>query len=131
MRNIRKMTKTLSDLFICLHRKQSVILFSLRKHIWPKLMLNAKLLSLQETVEYMNNKSKTLTFCDKFEFVNIWHLMILINDVLFISGSIVKILLENKVSKTYTCNLFLLPSGCYWLYCEKWLQICDLWKFVT
>ena len=63
-------------------------------------MLNAKLLSLQETVEYMNNNSKTLTFCDKFEFVNIWHLMILINDVLFISGSIVKILLENKVSKT-------------------------------
>ena len=61
-------------------------------------MLNAKLLSLQETVEYMNNNSKTFTFCDKFEFVNIWHLMILINDVLFISGSIVKILLENKVS---------------------------------
>ena len=63
-------------------------------------MLNAKLLSLQETVEYMNNNSITFTFYDKFEFVNIWHLMILINDVLFISGSIVKILLENKVSKT-------------------------------
>ena len=63
-------------------------------------MLNAKLLSLQETVEYMKNKNKTFIFCDKFEFVNIWHLMILINDVLFISGSIVKILLENKVSET-------------------------------
>ncbi|CAG0919636.1 unnamed protein product [Notodromas monacha] len=42
---------------------------------------------------YLNT---TLSFNDQLEFVNLWYLMILVNDVLIISGSIVKELVESK-----------------------------------
>ncbi|XP_078337203.1 mucolipin-3-like isoform X2 [Crassostrea virginica] len=91
----------------------------------------------KETVEYMNNNSITFTFYDKFEFVNIWHLMILINDVLFISGSIVKILLENKHAESSSeiydiCALLLgIGSGLAYMGIIRHIAYFDTYNILT
>jgi len=38
-----------------------------------------------------------LTLSDQMEFVNMWYVLIIINDVLTVTGSILKIRIENKV----------------------------------
>jgi mucolipin 3 len=41
-----------------------------------------------------------LTLSDKIEFINLWYIMIVINDLLSISGCIAKLLIETKVRNT-------------------------------
>lgn len=55
---------------------------------------------------------KELSFEERMEFVNLWYLLICINDILIILGSILKIGLESKVS--YLDEVILL--------------ICELWQ---
>jgi mucolipin 3 len=54
---------------------------------------------LQVAVEYFENSAgqQPLTFSDKMEFINLWYIMIVVNDVLSIGGSIAKLLIETKV----------------------------------
>ena len=40
---------------------------------------------------------RELTMSDQMEFVNMWYVLIIINDVLTVTGSILKIKIENKV----------------------------------
>ena len=42
------------------------------------------------------------------EFVDLWYLLIIINDVLTIIGSVVKILIENKVPVVLTLHQLLI-----------------------
>jgi hypothetical protein len=54
---------------------------------------------LQVAVEYFEKSAdqQPLTFSDKMEFINLWYIMIVVNDVLSIGGSIAKLLIETKV----------------------------------
>lgn len=45
-----------------------------------------------------------LSFSDKLEFINMWYILILVNDVLTIFGSIFKIMIENKVGLSFKLN---------------------------
>lgn len=52
-----------------------------------------------ETVQFFRNHfGKRLTVNDKLEFLNMWYVMIIINDALIIVGSAIKIQIENKVT---------------------------------
>ena len=53
---------------------------------------------LQEACQFFKEHlNKDLEMSDKMEFVDLWYVMIFINDILTIVGSILKIMIENKV----------------------------------
>nr|XP_022345615.1 mucolipin-3-like isoform X1 [Crassostrea virginica] len=72
----------------------------------------------QHTVDEVKDIPKVLNLiCSmKFEFVDLWLVLIIINDVLFVTGSIVKICLENKhaesSSENYDICALMLGIGC-------------------
>ena len=52
----------------------------------------------QQTIEFFKKRHRIeLTFDDRMEFLNLWFVMIIINDVMTIVGSSLKINIENKV----------------------------------
>jgi len=54
---------------------------------------------LQKTAAYFAGGGRLpLTYYEKMEFVSFWYLLIIFNDFLTIVGSVLKILIENKVS---------------------------------
>ncbi|XP_022097169.1 mucolipin-3-like isoform X2 [Acanthaster planci] len=54
---------------------------------------------------------------EKLEFLNMWYIMIILSDLLTISGSLLKLLLEWKVTTDYDACSLLLGTGCFlvWL----------------
>ncbi|XP_038067102.1 mucolipin-3-like isoform X1 [Patiria miniata] len=60
---------------------------------------------------------RKLTRLEKLEFLNFWYIMIIISDLLTISGSIVKLLLEWLITTDYDVCSILLGTGCFlvWL----------------
>ncbi len=48
---------------------------------------------------FKENLDKELDWYDRLEFVDLWYVMILVNDILTLVGSVLKILIENKVSE--------------------------------
>lgn len=64
-------------------------------------LLNADswFLCLQKTEKFFKVRfGKTLDFSDRMEFVNLWYILITVNDVVTIIGSAFKIQLEIRVS---------------------------------
>ncbi|XP_041359222.1 mucolipin-3-like isoform X2 [Gigantopelta aegis] len=52
----------------------------------------------KETVIFFNNRfGKQLSMSDKSEFINLWYLLIIINDILTVTGSAFKIQLEDQL----------------------------------
>lgn len=82
---------------------------------------------LQRTVKFFKTSTtrEELTVYEKFKFINLWFVLILINDILFVVGSIFKILLEKKVSTNWycVCLLFLVSLAEY-----LWRRHYDLWR---
>ena len=61
-------------------------------------MIIIKFCTHQDTVEFFNKHyNKKLSVYDKLEFLNMWYVLIIINDILTIVGSAIKIQIENKV----------------------------------
>ncbi|XP_069169332.1 mucolipin-3-like [Procambarus clarkii] len=80
------------------------------------------------TAEYFQeHRSRELTLGEKLEFVNLWYVLICINDILIIIGSFLKIGLESKSYEGYldtwnVCSLFLgLGNLLVWFGCLRYL----------
>ncbi|XP_021353880.1 mucolipin-3-like isoform X2 [Mizuhopecten yessoensis] len=59
----------------------------------------------KETVTFFKKRyRKDLPTADKLEFVNFWYLMIVLNDILSVVGSSLKITIENRTKKTASCQ---------------------------
>ncbi|XP_022338728.2 mucolipin-3-like [Crassostrea virginica] len=77
---------------------------------------------LQRTVTFFKTSTtrEELTVYEKFKFTNLWFVLILINDILFVAGSIFKILLEKKhaesSSENYDICALMLGCGCLFAY---------------
>ncbi|GAB6022347.1 hypothetical protein CHUAL_006467 [Chamberlinius hualienensis] len=68
-------------------------------------IIRAQTLKIEAVNFFQNHYGKTLTVNDRFEFVNIWYIMIIINDVLIIGGSVLKIEIENKATEGDLYNM--------------------------
>ncbi|XP_062591240.1 mucolipin-3-like [Saccostrea cucullata] len=59
----------------------------------------------EETVQFFKTRyRKDLSFYDKFEFVNLWYVLIVINDILTVVGSSFKIQLERRHAQSSSEN---------------------------
>ena len=56
---------------------------------------------------FKTHYDKQLTPSDQMEFVNMWYVLIIINDTLTVAGSILKLQIENKV-RFAVCQLLIL-----------------------
>lgn len=67
---------------------------------------------LQETTNFFRTVlSEPLDFHDKMEFVNLWYIMIIVNDLMIIVGSALKMRIELKLSHNYEGCGVLLGTG--------------------
>lgn len=65
---------------------------------------------MKETIKFfeVHHPVPPLSFSDKLEFINMWYILILFNDLLTIIGSIFKIMIENKTHDNYeACGVLL------------------------
>ena len=82
---------------------------------------------------FKQHLSQVLTLSDRLEFLNMWYILIIINDVLTIAGSVFKLRIENKASVVGTvipilfaryALLFAVPAwvftGCY---LDRWYPL--------
>lgn len=54
--------------------------------------------TFQETDEYFRRRfNRCLTKHDRLEFLNLWYVLIIVNDVLLVAGSVIKELMESQV----------------------------------
>ncbi len=63
---------------------------------------------LQEYTEFFSvHYGKRVSFSDRMEFINGWYFLIIVSDVLTITGSLLKIVIQLKVSQitTVICQL--------------------------
>ena len=61
----------------------------------------------QKTNKFFRHvKGKPLDLSDHFEFVNLWYVTIIINDILTVVGSGYKIQIEGRVSNVFIYNVF-------------------------
>ncbi|XP_038568576.1 mucolipin-3-like isoform X2 [Micropterus salmoides] len=71
-------------------------------------VINGIRLQFDYTLYCRNHCSKEVPWSDKFEFVNGWYILIIVNDILTIVGSILKIEIQTKVLTSYNvCSIFL------------------------
>ncbi|XP_069181711.1 mucolipin-3-like [Procambarus clarkii] len=78
------------------------------------------------TSEYFReHRSRELTLGEKMEFVNLWYVLICINDILIIIGSFLKIGLESKVGISNFSYILSLPFQSYEGYLDTW-NVCSL-----
>ncbi|KAG7315876.1 hypothetical protein KOW79_020742 [Hemibagrus wyckioides] len=63
----------------------------------------------REFVQYFNNKlNHTVCWGDRMEFINGWYILLIISDVLTITGSLIKIAIESKEISSYdVCGILL------------------------
>ena len=54
---------------------------------------------------------KELSLHDKLEFVNFWYIMIIINDVFIVIGSVLKVQLQSQQSQSYEVCGIMLGTG--------------------
>lgn len=59
-------------------------------------VLKAQLLKWETTEYFKRNFNRRLSKHDRLEFLNLWYVLIIVNDVLLIGGSIIKELMENQ-----------------------------------
>ncbi|XP_069156334.1 mucolipin-3 isoform X9 [Procambarus clarkii] len=87
----------------------------------------AQLLRKCTTEYFREHRSRELILTEKLEFVNLWYVLICINDILIIIGSFLKIGLESKSYEGYldtwnVCSLFLgLGNLLVWFGCLRYL----------
>lgn len=68
---------------------------------------------MKETVKFFEvyHTMPPLSFNEKLDFINMWYILIIVNDFLTIIGSILKILIDNKVTESYEACGVLLGTG--------------------
>ncbi|KAI0221993.1 Mucolipin-3 [Lamellibrachia satsuma] len=87
----------------------------------------------KDTVKFFKTYyEKELTVSDQMEFVNMWYVLIIINDVLTVAGSILKIRIENKTSHNYEVCGVLLGTGnlLVWLGVLRYLNFYDKYSIL-
>lgn len=124
-----EMTKTIAisafDTLIIIISMMSVVLCSRSiKSAW---------VLRKETVKFFKTVyEKELTLSDQLEFVNMWYVLIIINDVLTVAGSIMKIEIQNKFAHTYEVCGILLGTGnlLVWLGVLRYLNFYDKYSIL-
>lgn len=65
------------------------------------------MLIFQETNDFFQRHFKRrMSKHDRLEFLNLWYVLIIINDILLIGGSIIKELMENQVIELFSSMLY-------------------------
>merc|ERR1719369_1786364 len=89
-----------------------VIIISLASfYLCLRSLLRAFILRMETQYILLRNYGVALTLSEKLEFLNLWYVMICLNDCLIIGGSCIKIFLETKATTSEelwdTCSLML------------------------
>ncbi|XP_050716232.1 mucolipin-3-like isoform X3 [Eriocheir sinensis] len=105
----------------------SIIICIISLIMCVRAMYRAQLLRKTTETFFSRHFGKELSFEERMEFVNLWYLLICINDILIILGSFLKIGLESKSYEGYldtwnVCSLFLgLGNLLVWFGCLRYL----------
>ncbi|XP_067301424.1 mucolipin-3 [Pseudorasbora parva] len=69
------------------------------------------LLQLEYTAFFSSRYSKRVSFSNRMEFINGWYILIIVSDVLTITGSLLKIIIQLKAVASYDLCSILLGTG--------------------
>ncbi|KAK4300406.1 hypothetical protein Pmani_027392 [Petrolisthes manimaculis] len=105
----------------------SIIICLISLMMCVRAIYRAQVLRQATVLFFKRHFDKDLTMSEKMEFVNLWYILICVNDVLIIIGSFIKIGIENKSYQGYldtwnVCSLFLgLGNLFVWFGCLRYL----------
>jgi len=96
--------------FIMIFNLLVIIISAASFYLCLRSLLRAVMLRMETEYILMRNYGIALTLSEKLEFLNLWYVMICLNDCLIIGGSSIKIFLETKATSEElwdTCSLML------------------------
>ena len=96
--------------FIMIFNLMVIIICLTSLYLCIRSLLRAGMLKMETQYILLRNYGISLTISEKLEFLNLWYVMICVNDSLIIGGSSIKVLLETKYTSEElwdTCSLML------------------------